>query len=283
MDDTNEVRPPRRGILEEILSSVFPRVCPLCKKRIGSDGTGFCPVCLAGFRIIRPPFCRSCGEPLPNVSERNDLLCARCLMKRHKPRAPVFPVRSVAIYEGNLRRSILSSKYGEHTVMAVSLGRFLSYQFTRLFPACAFDRIVPVPLHPKGLRERGFNQCISMAKPLSKQLNIPMELHSVKRIRYTPSQSASGPKDRRRNLQGAFRVCSPSGFRGQSVLMVDDVYTSGATLENLACSLLASGARSVTGLTLARSPAVPASEGGERPCSEILREKGSLDTEQMLD
>ena len=138
--------------------------------------------------------------------------------------------------------------------MGAHLGLFLAQNFQRLFPGQSFDRIVPVPLHPRRLRERGFNQCVLLSRPLSRALGIPVDLGSVARVRHTPSQSASQFTERKRNLVGAFAVHFPSAVRGQSILVVDDVYTTGATLDDLAANLIRAGAKRVGALTLARSP-----------------------------
>ena len=125
--------------------------------------------------------------------------------------------------------------------------------YQRLYPADAFQSILPVPLHPKRLREREFNQCVLLARPLAARLGIPLDLDAVERVRHTPSQSSLPEPDRRKNLRDAFRVRRPEFVKGRSILLLDDVYTTGATLEELARSLLSAGALKVSGLTLARS------------------------------
>lgn len=180
----------------------------------------------------------------------------------------VYRVRSAAVYVGEMRRAILGLKYGARIDLGASLGRYLDRQADRLFPENGFDRIVPVPLHPKRTRERGFNQCILLARPLARTRGIFLDDRSVKRIRHTHTQTGSQKVERRGNLRGAFRVQSPSCIKSKSVLVVDDVYTTGTTMESLAQALLAAGARHVSGITLARSlppSPFPRQEGHEDP------------------
>jgi ComF family protein len=138
--------------------------------------------------------------------------------------------------------------------------------YPRLFPSDAFQSILPVPLHPKRLRERSFNQSVILARPLAKGVGLPIDLDAVERVLHTSPQSASTVAERRKNLQGAFRVRRPDRVRDRSILVFDDVYTTGATLEELARSLLSAGARQVSGLTLARSP-IPAPGAFVKPNS----------------
>jgi ComF family protein len=137
--------------------------------------------------------------------------------------------------------------------------------YPRFFPPDAFQCILPVPLHPKRLREREFNQSVLLARPLAARLGIPVDLDAVERVVHTPPQSASTEAERRKNLRGAFRVRKPECVKGRSILLFDDVYTTGATLEELARSLLGAGARQVSGLTLARAREFHASRVEQDP------------------
>jgi ComF family protein len=144
-------------------------------------------------------------------------------------------------------------KFGRQAPVARSLSLYMTDHYHRFFQADAFHSILPVPLHPKRLREREFNQSVLLARPLAKRLGIPLDLDAVERVRHTPPQSASTEADRRKNLKGVFRVRRPERIKGRSILIFDDVYTTGATIEELAWSLLRAGAWRVSGLTLARA------------------------------
>jgi ComF family protein len=259
------------------MSTLFPRPCPLCRKSILDDAGAFCPACLDGFQVIEEPLCSRCGYPLAKDTEAEGLLCPGCL-SRESPLPPAYTVRSLALYAGGLRKAILRVKYSSRqTAVARSLSFFIRDHFSRFFPVDAFDRILPVPLHPKRLRAREFNQCVLLSRPLASHLGIPLDLDAVERVRHTLPQRFSTEKERRKNLKGAFRVRKPARIDGQSILLFDDVYTSGATLEEMARSLLSAGASRVAAFTLARSPrevfpvpAMSADRGGVDTAGSLL-------------
>jgi ComF family protein len=248
------VRDNVKRFIEELLTTLFPRACPLCRSVVLDKGTAFCPACLAGFETIREPICSCCGHPLsqPAMAPDGDL-CPSCLCRDPDHPAPLI-VRSIAVYSRNVREAVLRVKFGRQAPLARSLSHYMTDHYHRFYPTHTFSSILPVPLHPKRLREREFNQCVLLARPLAARLGIPLDLDTVERVLHTPPQSASTEADRRKNLRGAFRVRRPDRVRGKSVLLVDDVYTTGATLEELAQALLSAGARRVCGFTLARSP-----------------------------
>lgn len=239
-----------KSFVEEFLSTLFPPPCPLCRTVIVEDNDGFCPACLESFETILEPICSSCGYPLQGTTGAERTLCPTCLLRD----TLFLKVRSVALYSANVRKAILRLKYGREAPMGRSLGILLREQHSRFFPAGDFDRILPVPLHPKRLREREFNQCVLLARPLAVHLGIPLDLDSVERIRHTMPQSGSTEAERRKNLKGSFHIRKPERIKGRSLLLLDDVYTTGATLEELARSLLSAGACRVAALTVARSP-----------------------------
>jgi ComF family protein len=241
------------ALLDEFLSTLIPRLCPLCRKVILDEEEGFCAACLEGFKVIQEPVCSSCGYPLEGKTESEGSLCSGCI-SRNTPLPPLYTVRSTALYAGKLRQAILAVKYGRQAPVAHSLSVFARDHFTRFFPLSGFDRLVPVPLHPKRLRAREFNQSVLLSRPLAVRLGVPLDLDAVERVRHTLPQSASTEKARRKNLKGAFQVRKVRRIEGQSILLFDDVYTTGATMEALAHCLLSAGASRVAGLTLARSP-----------------------------
>ena len=250
-----DVRDQVMNLLEDFLSTLFPRPCPLCRSVIVEKGSPFCSACLEGMETIEEPTCTCCGTALPEkTKEPEGLLCPACLTRAPDGPAPLV-VRSVAVYSGNIREAILRMKFGGQTPVARSLGLYMTRHYARFFPAHAFQSILPIPLHPLRLREREFNQSILLARPLARRLGISLELDAVERVRHTPPQSASTEADRRKNLRDAFRVRRPERIKERSILVVDDVYTTGATLEELAQTLLSAGAGRVSGFTLARSPA----------------------------
>jgi ComF family protein len=243
-----------KNLIEELLTTLIPRPCPLCRSVALDKGAAFCPACLEGVETIREPICSCCGYPLPQTgTAQNGILCPPCL-SRGPGRAAPLTVRSITLYSRNVREAVLRVKFGGQAPVARSLSHYMTDHYHRFYPADAFQSILPVPLHPTRLREREFNQSILLARPLAALLGIPLDLDGVERVRHTLPQSASTETDRRKNLRGAFRVRRPERVKGRSILLLDDVYTTGATLEELARTLLSAGARRVSGLTLARSP-----------------------------
>ena len=193
------------ALLDEFLSTLFPRPCPLCRKVIPDKEEAFCAACLEGFQVIQEPVCTRCGYPLEEKTEPEGALCTACL-SRDVPLPPSYTVRSIALYTGNVRQAILRVKYGRQAPVARSLSVYVRDHFSRFSPLNGFDRVVPVPLHPKRLRAREFNQCVLLAGPLAARLGIPLDLDAVERVRHTLPQSVSTGKARRKNLRGAFRV-----------------------------------------------------------------------------
>ncbi len=140
-------------------------------------------------------------------------------------------------------------KYGRDTTLAPALAELLSDHCPL---SVNHDVIVPVPLHIRRLRWRGFNQALLLAKPLAKRFGVPLDPFILRRTRATPPQVSLGEADRRRNIAGAFAVRIPGLVRDRSALLVDDVYTTGATVNECARALRRAGARRVDVLVLAR-------------------------------
>ena len=149
-------------------------------------------------------------------------------------------------YAFPLDKLVLALKYGEKFLLADMLGDQLAQRVSTR-PDC----LIPMPLHPQRLRERGFNQSLQLAKRIGQQLNLPVLPHACKRIRNTPSQSTLAWKERGKNMRKAFS-CSAE-VAGKHVAVVDDVMTTGATLNELSATLLAAGATEVSAWVVART------------------------------
>ena len=211
-----------------------------------------CPVCREGFAEAASPLCPVCGEIFPS-REGGDHLCGRCL---EKPR-PFGKARALGLYDRGLLAAIYCLKYKGRTELALPLGRLLLEDFRKHFGKEGIDLVVPVPLHPARMRKRGFNQSFQLIRHWPKWLGAEgtMEISDrvLIRTRETPSQTGLDRKERLKNLKDAFGVKNPDRIRGRRILLVDDVYTTGATAEACAKALLAAGADRVDVLTLART------------------------------
>jgi ComF family protein len=186
--------------------------------------------------------CAKCGEP--NTPSR---LCSKC----RQYSLNIDFIRSVAIFHGTVRNAIHRFKYERLAGLATPFGDLLAE--TWLANNFQADWIIPVPLHPARERDRGYNQAALLAQRLSDRTHVPALPHALKRTRVTAVQMELKAAERRTNVAGAFD-CSEARIRGKRVVVMDDVCTTGATLEACAQALSQAGAASVFALTLARTP-----------------------------
>jgi ComF family protein len=192
--------------------------------------------------------CEACFERMPAISFR---VCAHCLVRGREPvgcnrhaSARVWPA---VVYDERAALLVHALKYGGRPGLADVLAERLA---RALAAAPGADLITAVPLHPARRRERGYDQAWLLAAALASRLGVPALADVLERVRATPAQARLDPERRRRNLAGAFRVTEPQRYRGRCVLVVDDVLTTGATLEACLGTLAAAGARP-TGAVLA--------------------------------
>lgn len=191
------------------------------------------------------PRCPRCGLPYAKGSAAH--LCGPCLREEY----PFSRHLSYGLYEGPLREAIHRFKYGRDLTLEGPLGELALAALKEMGPPHP-HLLVPIPLTKGRLKERGFNQSLLIARHLSRRTGIPL-LPLLVKVRETPSQTSLGPRDRRNNLKGAFALRDPFPLDGKRVLLVDDVFTTGATLSEAARTLLRAGASEVMALTLARS------------------------------
>lgn len=221
----------------QALDLVFPPTCGGC----GKLGQRWCAECQAGVIRLQPPFCDNCGQEL--------LVGNQCSQCRHSQLA-CTQIRSWAVFSGPLRNAIHTLKYQRNLGLADVFTDFLLAYLRDL--TWLVELVVPVPLGRQRLQERGYNQAALLARALALSAKLPYSDHSLQRRRETQSQVGLSPQERKMNVQGAFEVRTQP-VDGKSILLVDDVMTSGATLNACAEALLASGASKVYGLTLARA------------------------------
>ncbi len=227
---------------------LFPPQCLLCGSTVEQREYGsLCSSCIAEMPICAGPVCSQCGAPFVS-EEGSDHLCGSCIV-----RPPRYDqARAVGTYSGYLREAIQLFKYGKKTLFARPLGTLLADHGKRLLPGTRYDSIVPVPLHRRRLRRRCFNQSLMLARRVGALWGVRVSISGFKRIHWTDPQVGLALAERRRNIKGAF-ACSAGLFSGARVLLVDDVYTSGATVNECAAVLKRAGAVTVDVLTLARA------------------------------
>ena len=235
------------SLLGKLMDIIYPPRCPICQEFIW-DEHPFCETCFFDFRIIHSPFCPICGRPFHSQTEDNHP-CEDCLRKRPLYEAAAAPY----LYEGSLMTAIHQYKYSPKSSLASSLGPLLAH-FAEGWVK-NFDRllIMPVPLHQKRLRERGFNQSLLLARHVAGRLHSELDFLSLRRVRYTLPQTGLGKDERRKNVRGAFQLKDLEIVRGKTILLVDDVSTTGNTLNECARVLKKAGCKKVFCLVLARA------------------------------
>lgn len=230
------------ALLDPFLRLLYPPRCLVCR---ALGGSGLCVHCLSQIVPVTPPLCRTCGHPLAGKSN-----CANCAV-----RPPAFAAaRSLGAYDGVLRAAIHQFKYRDRPQLALPLGMALA-AMARAQAAdlnhLRFDALLPVPMHTVRHRLRGYNQSERLARVVSSELTMPMLPDVLLRIRSTRPQVGLSADARRRNLAGAFAVRHDEAVQGKTLLLVDDVVTTGSSLHECALVLKSCGAKSVYCLTLA--------------------------------
>ncbi|HZP82613.1 MAG TPA: ComF family protein [Chthonomonadaceae bacterium] len=232
-----------------LLDVVYPPCCLVCGERL--DAGVLCLACQREIAPISPPFCDRCGVPVA-AEESVCRLCAE------GPEPPFAWSQTLGAYQGTLRRAIHRLKYDGKAALAEPLGRLLAESLdktpTPLLTAAhpAFDVVVPVPLHPARLRQRGFNQAERIGRVLARERGWRLDADGLRRTRYTRSQTNLSPTERAANVKGAFVAREPHRFAGQSVLLVDDVLTTTATMRECAHISREAGASRICLVALAQ-------------------------------
>jgi competence protein ComFC len=233
------VLPPVKILKRLTLDLLFPRWCLGC----GREGGFICGACLRSLKKITPPVCPRCGRPQSAGTVQDG--CPGCAGWR----GDIDSIRAPFLFEGVIRTAVHEFKYRNLRALAPLLsGLIYDYFSANPIPG---DVLVPVPVHRKKLRERGYNQSALLARGLGQRSGLPVVENCLVRLRYTPPQArSSGIDERLSNVSGAF-TCRDGRLQGKRVILIDDVSTSGATLNTCAGVLKTAGANAVRGLVLA--------------------------------
>jgi len=243
--------------LGALASVVFPGPCRICGQAlVNASRVPICPGCLAGFARIEEPMCRLCGRPFAfeAAPQTSDPLCRLCRVKFYA----FDRARSFAVYNDALIEAVLLLKYDEVT----RLGDWFAARLAGLIESerdqWRADVVVPVPLHRDRQRERGYNQAELIARPLARRLGLKLERYLLARTRPRPPQLVLSRTEHWKSVRGAYATREGLQVDNLRVLLVDDVLTTGATLDACARALKKAGAAAVLGLTVARvrSPAM---------------------------
>jgi ComF family protein len=233
-----------RALCGAAIDLLLPPRCLATGEIVDAQGM-ISPAFWSQLQFIEDPFCKTCGIPF-NFEIANDTLCAACL-----DREPVFDrSRSAVIYNDASRKLILSFKYGDRLHAVHTFIPWMLRAGQDMIDAADF--IIPVPLHSRRLRERRFNQSALLAQEIAKRSGKPYIPDALLRTRHTAPQQGLNFKERGKNVHGAFSVNEKYSLKNKNILLIDDVFTSGATLNECARVMKAAKAASVSVLTIAR-------------------------------
>ena len=235
------------AIARGLLDLAFPRACAGCGGAVGSESTHICWNCLAQLWPIRFPYCSICGNPAAGVIE-HDYVCSLCRGKK------IFfdHARSAAHYDGKLADIIQAFKYDNATYLSRDLSTLLHACVMVHYVPSGIDSVLFVPLYHRKERERTYNQAKLLAGELALLLQKPLLRNCLVRRRETVSQTTLNSVKRRKNVEDAFETRNNSWIEGRRLLLVDDIMTTGATINECARVLKSAGAVSVCAVTVAR-------------------------------
>lgn len=246
----------KASLLSEAISRIrsfelifFPSFCRLCSALLESpDERIICTSCWKSIKPTRAPFCISCGRFFEG--EGTPHFCASCLQE--KP--PFSWHRSSGRYTGKLKDIILLCKFHNLPILAEGLAKLAVGALEREDALWwGLEAVVPVPLHPKRERQRGYNHAQIVAKKLAEHRGVCLLDKQLVKVKNVPPQMSLSMEDRLQSVKGAFAVLKQEEIRDKVILLLDDVYTTGATVRECSRALLRAGAREVRALTLAQA------------------------------
>lgn len=224
----------------------FPNRCVLCESVLAGDAA-LCETCRGKITLLgTASLCQKCSRPVSS----GQAFCRDCLVQAHSFAA----CYAAALYEGALRQSVLRFKFYRHPEYYRGYAQMILARLVQTEHLPHFDAVIAAPLSAERRKERGYNQSELLAKAVSKGLGVPFEKNCIQKIRHTPAQSTLSYTERMHNLRSAFRIKAKERVRGKTILLVDDILTTGATADEIARVLLRAGAHSVYAAVLAVTP-----------------------------
>lgn len=225
----------------KVLQSIYPLRCPGCDEIVTPYGQKVCADCLVKMKLLTPPWCMKCGKKLLDEQE----ICSDCEREEHE-----F-VRGRALYEyGSVFDSVYRFKYGGRQEYADHFGEQMAYYLKDFLQKIDPDALIPIPLHRKRQIMRGYNQSLLLAQALGKYTGIPVYEDYLIRVKNTVPLKSQKPKERQNNLKKAFNV-KENDVKLEKVVLVDDIYTTGSTIDEAGRTLRQFGVKEVYFITLA--------------------------------
>ena len=224
-----------KNYLTELFDFVLPRFCPACRNKLATAENTVCDSCLSKIKLADPEFIKSEYQ------------------RKYENKRIISGFVSQYIFEKDkeLQHIIHALKYDKKFHIGIFLGESLGKHFKSQFQSWNINLIIPIPLHHLKKAERGFNQSYYIAKGISSQTSIAVKSNAIKRMRFTQSQTTMTLKEREDNVEGAFKVRKTENVKGKNILLVDDVMTTGATINECGKVLLEAGANRIYAATVA--------------------------------
>lgn len=231
----------RLKITKVLLQLLFPLRCPVCDDIVTPFGEKICTRCLGKLKLLTPPWCMQCGKKLLREQE----YCSDCRKAGHRY------IRGRALYEyAGVAPAVYRFKYGGRQEYADFFGEELVKYLGHFIESVQPDALIPVPLYKSRERDRGYNQAMLLAKSVGRRMGIPVCNHVLYRVKNTAPLKKQNPKERQNNLKKAFNV-RQNDVKLKRVIVIDDIYTTGSTIDEISTELMAHGVEQIYFVTLA--------------------------------
>ncbi len=238
----------KTSLWQKLHSWLLPACCVLCAA-LTKRSLALCHACERELPWLNT-VCMHCALPLEGINPNDHMLCGHCLQQQ----PPFFSTTALFHYQPPIDQFIMALKFNQQLLYARLLGELLAENRQKKNIAAHLhlpEMIIPMPLHPQRLRERGFNQALEIARPVARKLQLPLDLQSCERIRVTASQSTLPAAERHQNVKNAFKISSD--FKSKHVAIIDDVVTTGHTVTEFSHALQQAGVERIEVWCVART------------------------------
>lgn len=223
--DSNQMKKRLRILFAELINLLYPPRCPICDEVL-APGAQICPACQKKITRMKEPVCKRCGKQLDDMCRE---YCLDCSRKTHR----YTQGKAVFVYQGEIRQSMYRFKYANRREYADFYAKEAAELYRKWITDHDIEVIVPIPMYAGKQRRRGYNQAEVFARALGRELDIPVDAGLVRRVRNTTPQKELNDKERKANLKNAFQL-SCNIVKYKKILLVDDIYTTGSTMDAVA-------------------------------------------------